>query len=74
MRAQTKSKRFYDDEIEFVYPNGDIHLKEGVRRMKYTAVIDPQISEKYINEDIIAKDNFDKLTDKMGTRQLNHED
>lgn len=33
-RAKTKSKHFYDDEILFVYPNGDIHLKDEVRRMK----------------------------------------
>ena len=32
-RAMTMSKHFYDDEILFKDPeNGDIHLKEGVKR------------------------------------------
>ena len=36
MRAKTMSKNYYDDEILFIdVENGDIHLKEGVRRMNY---------------------------------------
>jgi len=36
MRAKTMSKNYYDDEILFVdVESGDIHLKEGVRRMAY---------------------------------------
>ena len=36
MRAKTMSKNYYDDEILFVdVESGDIHLKEGVRRMNY---------------------------------------
>lgn len=34
-RLQTKSKIWFDDEIEFIYPNGDIQLKEGVKRLNY---------------------------------------
>jgi len=34
-RTKTRSKNFYDDEILFIYPNGDIHLKDGVKRKEY---------------------------------------
>lgn len=47
-REKTKSKHFYDDEILFIYPNGDIHLKEGVRR--YPEYDNDDLDESYINE------------------------
>lgn len=34
-RKKTLSRSYYDDEIEFIYPNGDIHLKERVKRLEY---------------------------------------
>jgi hypothetical protein len=34
-RLKTISKHFYDDEILFKDENGDLHLKEGVKRMSY---------------------------------------
>ena len=34
-RTKTQSKHFYDDEIKYVLPNGDIYLNEGVKRLSY---------------------------------------
>lgn len=35
-RLMTMSKIFFDDEIEMVLPNGDIHLKMNVHRKAYS--------------------------------------
>lgn len=33
-RSKTISKHFYDDEIHYKLANGDLYLKEGVKRIK----------------------------------------
>ena len=73
-RTNTISKNFYDDEILFVYENGDIHLKEGVKRLGYATEKDTQSHERYINDDIIAKENFAKLLARVGIRQEEREE
>ena len=66
-RKRTISKHFFDDEILFKDPTtGDIHLKEGVTRLKYTPVLDPSLVESYINEDELNEKNSFKLRSRLG--------
>lgn len=66
-RLKTISKNYFDDEILFKDPvSGDIHLKEGVTRLKYTPVLDPSLVESYINEDELNERNSIKLKGKLG--------
>ena len=66
-RKRTISKHFFDDEILFKDPTtGDIHLKEGVTRLKYTPVLDPSLAESYINEDELNEKNSFKLRSRLG--------
>lgn len=58
-RLKTKSKIYFDDEIEFVYPDGTIHLKMGVMRH-------PKLSFSTITEDNISYyNNFASYRDKI---------
>lgn len=49
-KTKTFSKIWRDNEILFVYPNGDIHLKDGVHRLAYNTHIKPDEFESHINE------------------------
>jgi len=48
VRLRTKSKIWYDDEIDFIV-DGDVHLKPGVHRKHYGDWIDPEDMEGHIN-------------------------
>lgn len=52
------SKNFYDDEILFVYENGDIHLKEGVKRLFYDTDLQ---DESYINNNALLEEKINKF-------------
>lgn len=49
-RLKTKSKHFWDDEIEYIDTNRDIHLKPGVHRLSYNTHINPDELENHIND------------------------
>ena len=63
-RLKTISRSFYNDEILYKDPsNGDIHLKEGVRRApesvdQYTTYEDEDI-DKYIKEQLKNKNTIE---------------
>ena len=66
-RKRTISKHFFDDEILFKDPStGDLHLKEGVTRLKYRPLVDPSLEESYINEDELVERNFSMLKNRLG--------
>ena len=66
-RTKTISKNWFDDEILFKDPvTGDIHLKEGVTRLKYKPLIDPELEESYINPDELAVRNAELIEQKLG--------
>ncbi len=48
MEERTISKHFDDSEIICRLPNGDLYLKEGVKRLKYDSQ-DPNELETHIN-------------------------
>ena len=50
IRPMTQSNKYYDDEIRYIYPNGDIHLKDGVHRLSYNTHIKPDVLETHIND------------------------
>lgn len=50
-KGGTISKNFKDEEILFKAPNGDIHLKPCVHRLKYKDFINPDDMESHINEE-----------------------
>ena len=60
-RQKTLSKNFYDDEIKYIAPNGDIHLHDGVKRLKYN-----DIEESYINDDEIAARRKTEMKTRLG--------
>ncbi len=65
-RLKTLSKNYFDDEIEFIYPNGDIHLKEGVTRLKYRPMLDPQLEESYLNFEDLAIKRRNQIEEQLG--------
>ena len=66
-RKRTISRHFFDDEILFKDPTtGDLHLKEGVTRLKYNTLIDPYLLESHINEDELNERNSFKLRSRLG--------
>lgn len=72
-RLKTKSKNFYDSEIEGIFPNGDIILKEGVKRLKYKLDIDPFLEESYINYEDLNVKRMEKIRKKLGIERENEE-
>jgi len=49
-RLKTKSKHYFNDEIDYVDINEDIHLKPGVHRLSYNTHIEPDELETHIND------------------------
>jgi len=68
-RIKTISKHFFDDEVLFKDDNGDIHLKEGVTRLKYQAVLDPQLLESYLNDDALAIERQNRIQEQLGINE-----
>ena len=64
-RLKTKSKNFYDDEIQAILANGDIVLKEGVHRLKYNSHKDPSLFSQ-INQSLIQIEKFEKFKEEHG--------
>jgi len=65
-RLKTLSKHYFNDEIEAIHTNGDIILKEGVKRLKYKLDIDPFLEESYINYDDLNVKRLEKIRKKLG--------
>jgi len=65
-RLKTLSKNYFNDEIEAIHTNGDIILKEGVKRLKYKLDIDPFLEESYINYDDLNVKRLEKIRKKLG--------
>lgn len=62
-RLKTKSKRYYDDEIIAILPNGDIVLKPGVRRQPKRS-FDLEANEEaaqYWNYWVYHRDRVDRI-------------
>ena len=74
-RTKTISKSFRDDEILFKDPiTGDLHLKEGVTRLKYQPLLDPQLNESYLNFEDLAIKRQQRIEEQLGLNQDNYED
>jgi len=78
-RLKTISKHFYDDEVLFKDPTtGDLHLKEGVTRLKYRPVLDPflgtMLEESYINPEELELRRRETLAIKLGLDEYTTED
>lgn len=68
-RKKTMSVHYYDDEIIFKDPeNGDLHLKEGVKRMNYTSLRADKASSINVYESD-AKINKE-LKERLGTDNI----
>lgn len=60
-RLRTKSKIWYDDEIDFIV-DGEVHLKPGVHRKNYGDWINPEEMEGHINmSEYKARKTFEKM-------------
>ena len=60
-RAKTLSKNFYNDEILWVTDEGDIYLKEGVKRLGYPAEKQGEMSSiNYERKAIEKKEAFEE--------------
>lgn len=59
-RLRTMSKHFYNDEIEYVLPNGDIYLKQGVKRREYSTADYETNGTEHINFPALYKDSWEK--------------
>ncbi len=74
-KARTISKHFDDCEILFKDPiTGDLHLKEGVTRLKYQPLLDPQLTESYLNFEDLAIKRQQQIEEQLGLNQDNYED
>ena len=73
-RTKNLSKHFFDDEILFKDPiTGDIHLKEGVTRLKYQPLLDPQLNESYLNFEDLAIKRQNRIEEQLGLNQDNYD-
>lgn len=72
-RLKTLSKNYFDEEIVGILPNGDIILKEGVKRLKYKLDIDPYLEESYINYEDLNIKRMETIRRKLGIEKENEE-
>lgn len=65
-RIKTKSKHFYDDEIEGVTTEGEVILKMGVTRREYTkADLSLEAEDEHVNYFALEAERYQELLNRL---------